>query len=379
MFMSRSQEPKPEAPITYREQACAVAPGTSREAVEALLRERWLAMKSELASHPSGQLVQIAVFDHEFAHRPQRAPLGTLAWKDWRGDPVLGFPGFGVPSPPLTKSVPPPSAAAEPSPRAVEPPAPVATPVEVRETVAAATPPLAVAVAATSDVVVATPEAAVVAPEAIAAAPEAIAAAPEPAAAHVETEPGPPAPEPRPVVRGRRRAGEDLISELFEAMHELHFARDIVTGAEFVLGVLAEVIPCEYALVSVFNINTRKFVVVRAQGPGAQGSILFATPDNDALLSQVMRRGGARAFKAPGDARFSEGRFATFRYPLEQLVCGPVRQGGRYLGVIELGNPLGGKPFHDSEINALDYICEQFADFVASRPVVLDPDVILAR
>ncbi|HET9930768.1 MAG TPA: hypothetical protein VFQ35_08780, partial [Polyangiaceae bacterium] len=102
--MSRSQEPKPDAPITYREQACVVAPGTPREAVEALLRERWQSVKKEIATHPSGQLVQIAVFDHVFEQRPQRSPLGTLAWKDWRGDPVLGFPGFGVPSPPVTKS-----------------------------------------------------------------------------------------------------------------------------------------------------------------------------------------------------------------------------------------------------------------------------------
>ena len=47
--------------------------------------------------------------------------------------------------------------------------------------------------------------------------------------------------------------------------------------------------------------------------------------------------------------------------------------------MIELGNPLGGKPFHETEINALDYICGQFAEFVASRPVVLDADVILGR
>jgi GAF domain-containing protein len=64
---------------------------------------------------------------------------------------------------------------------------------------------------------------------------------------------------------------------------------------------------------------------------------------------------------------------------LREVLCGAVRQGGRYLGMIELANPLGGAPFHETEINALDYICEQFADFVASRPVVLDPDVILGR
>ncbi|MGC4091961.1 MAG: hypothetical protein QM756_29570 [Polyangiaceae bacterium] len=364
--MSRSQEPKPEAPITYREQACAVDPGTSREAVEALLFERWQAVKADLATHPSGQLIQIAIFDHAFDQRPQRAPLGTLAWKDWRGDPVIGFPGFGEPSPPVSQSVPPAAQPAPVDPLKDEDTAPI--PLQRKEE---AKPAEAQAAPAEAAVAVAEP----------AAVP--VVAAAEPAAAPVAAAPvaatGPVTNEPRPAIPGRRRAGEDLISELFELMHELHFARDIVVGAEFVLGVLAEVIPSEYAMVQVFNINTRKFVVVRARGPGAQGAVMHSTADDDALLSQLMRRGGSRAFKTEADARFTSGRFATLKFPVEQLMCGPVRQGGRYLGVIELGNPLGGKPFHETEINALDYICEQFADFVASRPVVLDSDVILGR
>jgi hypothetical protein len=177
----------------------------------------------------------------------------------------------------------------------------------------------------------------------------------------------------------RRRAGEDLISELFEFMHELHFARDIAHGADFVLGVIEQVIPCEATLLQVFDINTRNFVVVRGRGGGAQRALLHRTPDNDPLISEIMRRERARAYRTEGDPRFATGRWGIVGLTLHQVLCGAVRQGGRYLGMIELANPLGGAPFHETEINALDYICEQFADFVASRPVVLDPDVILGR
>jgi GAF domain-containing protein len=170
-----------------------------------------------------------------------------------------------------------------------------------------------------------------------------------------------------------------LIGELFELMHELHFARDLVAGADFVMGVLAEVLPCEVAMIQVFNINTRQFVVIRAHGNGLESALLHATPDSDPMLADDMRRGRSRAFKTEGDSRFASGRFKSLKAPLRELLCGPVRQGGRYLGTVELGNPAGGTPFHESETNALDYICEQFAEFVASRPVVLDPDVILAR
>ena len=56
-----------------------------------------------------------------------------------------------------------------------------------------------------------------------------------------------------------------------------------------------------------------------------------------------------------------------------------MRQGGRYLGLLEVVNPLGDAPFHQTEQNAIDYVCEQFAEFLANRPIVLEADVILRR
>ncbi len=56
-----------------------------------------------------------------------------------------------------------------------------------------------------------------------------------------------------------------------------------------------------------------------------------------------------------------------------------MRQGGRYLGLIELSNPSGDTPFHQTELNALDYIGEQFAEFLSNRPIIVAADVILAK
>lgn len=58
---------------------------------------------------------------------------------------------------------------------------------------------------------------------------------------------------------------------------------------------------------------------------------------------------------------------------------GAVQLGGRYLGAVELLNPPGGEPFTENEANALDYICEQLAEFLASRPIVLDRDVVVGK
>jgi GAF domain-containing protein len=185
---------------------------------------------------------------------------------------------------------------------------------------------------------------------------------------------------PRLAAPGRRRAGEDLIGELFEFMHELHFQRDVATGADFVLSVLNEMLPCEGALIHVFDINTGHFVVVRAKGPNASTVLLQRMPDQDPFVQLVMRSPRSISIQdAASDPRFNGPRWMAVGVAPKYALCGGVQLGGRYLGLIELVNPLGDTPFHTSELNALDYICEQFADFLSKKPLVLAADVVLAR
>ena len=61
------------------------------------------------------------------------------------------------------------------------------------------------------------------------------------------------------------------------------------------------------------------------------------------------------------------------------LVVAPVMLAGRFLGAIELLNPLDGQPFTEVDGNALTYIAEQFAEFVEARGVVTDPEQISSR
>jgi len=432
----RAEEPRAESPITYREVAYAVEPGTSRAQVEALLWARYKEVAAAIEERPTGKFVQLAVFDHVFQKRPERPPLATFAWKDWRGAPMLAFPGFGEPAqgplsqvppsvasmPPAAMSVPPapaaPVIASEPppapapvviapppvviapapivvsAPPAAEPAPLVPTPV-VPQTPAAAPEPAPVVAAPT--VVAAEPAPVVAAPSVAAPAP----AAPAPAA----DEPAPSAPvaiditfdsspvaarksspdperqsRPRLATPGRRRAGEDLIGELFEYMHELHFMRDVAAGAEFVLSIVNEVLPCEGVLIHVFDINTNHFVVVRAKGPNAKEVLLQRMSDQDPFAQWVMRSPQAVSSKhAASDPRFNAPRWQALGVAPKYALAGAVRQGGRYLGLIELVNPSGDSAFHQSEVNALDYIGEQFAEFLSNRPIIVAADVILAK
>jgi len=444
LVRKREEDPKPEAPITYREYAYAVKPGTPRVAAEVLLWARYREVSQRISERPKGKFIQLAVFDHVFEKRPLRPPLATLAWKDWRGEPVLQFPSESVPAPSSTPISMPPAVAA--------PSAPVAAPqtpgaqvevggfveigdreVRTQRPPLRSEPPWAKTPAASGPTgVPAPPRPAAVPAEAVAEppSPEPVRAEPEPAknpdvaqrvaeALGLQPVPGaappvapageparpvadaaqpvpaapalplgePPEPAQRaavsksePPVMRRRTSGEDLIGELFERMHELHFMADMVSGAEFVRGVVSHMLPSELLLVHVFDINNGEFVVVRAHGPNAEKLLLYRTPDSDPLMIAAIRRVRAlRVENAESDERYQGGRWEKTGSTPKSALCGGVKQGGRYLGAIELVNPMGGGPFHDSEINALDYICEQFAEFLANRPIVLDADVVLPK
>lgn len=430
-------------PLTYREEVYVVEPGTPLPAVEALLAEQFEAVRRELAALPPGKLVRLAVFDVEFKGPAPRPPLGVLAWKDWHAAPSYGFPAFGTEAPVVTSSLPPrpegraseptatarasaPSApAASPSPattpavrervdseRGVELEPPIASGTFVRSEpprtsappTASKAPSSAKADGAPSEAARATAKAESApstrahgegAPNEAARASVKAAAAPGEAArvgAKASEAPSEAAeirkPVPAPATasgprneppRARRRAREDLVSELFERLHELRFATDLVSGADFVLDVLAEVIPSELGMVQVFDINSRSFVVIRVRGGNLGQALLHRTPDTDPFVAEVMRRPAPIAFRAEEVPRAVSGRWEHAGTPLGWVLSGGVRQGGRYLGMIELANPAGGTPFEDTEINAFDYACAQFADLVATRPVVLDREIILAR
>jgi len=84
--------------------------------------------------------------------------------------------------------------------------------------------------------------------------------------------------------------------------------------------------------------------------------IADATQGDAASLARYVALGGARS-----------------------LVIAPVLHQGRFLGAIELVNPLDGQPFNESEGNALTYIAEQFAKFISSHGIVTDPERIHQR
>jgi len=175
----------------------------------------------------------------------------------------------------------------------------------------------------------------------------------------------------------KRPSGEDLITELFESFGDLHFLRDSLEGAEFVLALMLEKLPSEVGLVSLFDINKREFVVVRQMG-GARSALCQRQPERAPLAAAAMRKRAAFVVPdAAGAARAMDARWETIGVELRSIICAPVEHGGRYLGLIELANPLDGSEFNEGDGNALTYIGGQFAEFVASHGVIIDAETIL--
>jgi hypothetical protein len=102
----RLEPPTAQSPLLYCEVAYVVGVGLARAEVERILLQRFGEVCGTLEAHAAPKFVQLAVFDHQFAGRPERLPLATLAWKDWRGVPVVAFPLFGEPTP-VPSSLPP--------------------------------------------------------------------------------------------------------------------------------------------------------------------------------------------------------------------------------------------------------------------------------
>jgi GAF domain-containing protein len=177
----------------------------------------------------------------------------------------------------------------------------------------------------------------------------------------------------------RRIRGEDLIAELFEAMHDLHFVRDSVEGGDFCLALAMEKLPSQAGMVHLYDINSREFLVSSVRGPATGKLLLRRHPETDELLSAAMRKRRTVVL----DKTFTSEAQTIERYAaiggVRSMMIAPVMQSGRFLGAIELVNPLDGQPFTEAEGNALAYIAEQFAEFVATRGIVTDAERISAR
>jgi putative methionine-R-sulfoxide reductase with GAF domain len=357
---SREENASSSSPLTYREFVYVVPEGTSEDAAKALLLECLDTVVKGLgqAQH---KFVQMAVFDHAYQGRPQRKPIATLAWKDWRGEPVVLFPGR------------PDEPAKEASPPAKETPAPATvhktTPPPPRASVAPATP--------------APPRASVPAPALTKTPAPAAPVAPKPASATT--------PPPASVAKSgsssslkasvpppRVKTADEVMAELSNAVTDMGFLGNAIEGADFIVGLVKEKFPSEVILLWFHDPDKRELVLARQVG-GAVDQHLSRMSDKAGLAQAALR--SQRAVVIPDaarDPRANEARWKAMGVEPKSIVVAPVMHSGKPYGLLEILNPKAGGRYGTVENNGLTYLGQQLAEFIASNGPILDSDRIMA-
>jgi hypothetical protein len=174
-----------------------------------------------------------------------------------------------------------------------------------------------------------------------------------------------------------RLSGVDLLGDLFEAMHELHFMNDALVGGQFVLTLAVSKLPSRMAFAFFYDINRKEFVLSRGIGEKAETLLLSRLSVRDVVIAETMRRRRAWVVRdVKKDTRFQQGFWSKLPEPIENFIAAPVAMGTRYLGMIVILNSKDENGYIDTDGFALAYIGEQYADFLSQRGVVLDEEII---
>ncbi len=375
VLMKREQEPTAAAPLTYREYAFEVSRGSSETAAVAVLLAELERIQARLASAPAGKLVNLAAFDEAFEGRPKVLPLATVTWKDWRTDVSKAFPRRDRPEPGPRSGMR--EARSEQAAPAVQP-----APAQGQPAAPARSVPPAAKSAPEKAASVAPPAAAAKSVAPRPAGTKSIApAAPRPSASPPKAAPSesklprrskaPPPAQKTP----KRVAGEELIAVLFESMHDMHFMSDAVEGASFCLELAALHLPARVAIVYLYDINRREFVVASARGAEADALLLKRYSESETLLTKTMRKQRGLLL-SEGDVALSESPMFQAFGAAKSAILAPVKLSGRFLGIVLVADSTDGVAFTEMDASGVNYMAEQLAEFLGARGVVIDPDRI---
>ncbi len=341
LLYERAHEPSEESPILYRERAYLVDNLQSDEELEEQLQAELAAIRDSLCARDASQYVQLALFDHEFDAEPSAPPIATLSWKDWQGRSEVWVRGV------RRSSAPPAHDAAD----GFEP--------------ASESSPLGSAARDEHDA----------ASEAPQKRSDSGTSWQTPSGSGEYRIPGAREVDGAAPSSARVLAADELVGALFERMEELAYEGNIADGAAFVRDMIAEHIPCDGILLYVFDADAREFVVVRALGPSSRDVVALRTLEAGSHLADALRLETTLEL-APVEAPSCAALWAALGVDAALVLCVPVQQKERRLGAIEVGRTKSRARFSDAERQALRYVAEQFAEFIAERPLLVDADAI---
>lgn len=387
LIYEHQQEPSEESPVFYRERAYAVDGLQSDAELEEQLETELAAVQRELGVENVPVFIHLALFDHVFRESPASPPIATLSWKNWQEQSDIWVRGVRRSTPPSTPT----STLPSTPPVETNPPSVGASGFDFSERLEDVRDDVLEDGGEESE------------PIPLVSRSARPSAAPHSATLEAEREPAAEndrgAPDSGPDWQSPNRSGEylippvdelpdnppssqrvvaseELIGTLFERMHELHYLPTIASGASYVLEMIEEHIPCDAALIHVFDIDAKEFVVARGLGPRSRELVLTRTPAAGSRLEDALRRQVTLEHDVAA-ASAEHTLWPKLGVDVARAVCAPVHQNGRYLGAIELGRVASRPAFSKAQLSALEYVCDQFAEFVADRPLDLSAASLL--
>jgi len=170
-----------------------------------------------------------------------------------------------------------------------------------------------------------------------------------------------------PIPLNRPQSAVDVIDLLFDAMEDLPFLETALEASAFCLSAALRVLPSRAGMVHLYDINTREFITVYTQGENTEKLLMARTPETDALFAAAMGRHRAMAFRY--DRGGSPRDRHTFFGPPRSVLTAPAMVDGRYLGIIELIDPMQGGIFDERAENAISYVADRFAEFLSQHGI----------
>lgn len=169
------------------------------------------------------------------------------------------------------------------------------------------------------------------------------------------------------------RSGSDTaVTNLCERLSRLEAELDALSAVRLCLDVLARVIPCRAMLAHSFDAARREFVVVHARGESAESMVLERHPCDDPLLRVAMPAGRPFVWTDLRRAPVNKlARYTELPSVKTVMVC-PVATGARWLGAIELVDPLNCRPFQTQDVLDAKYVADRYARFAIARGIVVD-------
>lgn len=178
----------------------------------------------------------------------------------------------------------------------------------------------------------------------------------------------------------RPQSAIDVLDLLFDAMQDLPFLETALEASAFCLASALRVLPSRAGMVHLYDINTREFITVYAQGEHTEKLLMTRTPETCPLLSAALKK--RRAMSVRYDRGGSPQVRHAFYGPPRSVLIAPAMVDGRYLAVIELIDPMQDGVFDERAENAISYVADRFAEFLAQHGVgigqIVEPETGLA-